>query len=141
MNWATVRLGHFYNRYAARDVRQKYENRANKWAIKKLIPEDELKQAILQGCREPWELAEYFGVTEAFYAKLFWYKHGYFDTHQGGTDMKLYVRGFALCAVMLLLASGCSASGGGETSTDPKTPDAATSASGSSGSASNVNCQ
>ena len=50
--------------------------------------------------------------------------------------MKLYVRGFALCAVMLLLASGCSASGGGETSTDPKTPDAATSASGSSGSAS-----
>ena len=27
---------------------------------------DELKQAILQGYREPWELAEYFGVTEAF---------------------------------------------------------------------------
>lgn len=90
----TVKLAHelghcetgaFYNRYAARDVRQKYENRANKWAIKKLIPEDELKQAILQGCREPWELAEYFGVTEAFLCKaIFWYKHGYFDPHQRG---------------------------------------------------------
>lgn len=58
--------GSFYNRYAARDVRQKYENRANKWAIKKLIPEDELIEAISKGYREPWELAEYFGVTEDF---------------------------------------------------------------------------
>ena len=58
--------GSFYNRYAARDIRQKYENRANKWAYKKLIPEDELKNAVRQGYHEPWELAEYFGVTEAF---------------------------------------------------------------------------
>lgn len=58
--------GSFYNRYAARDVRQKHENRANKWAYKKLIPEDELKNAVRQGYHEPWELAEYFGVTEAF---------------------------------------------------------------------------
>ena len=58
--------GAFYNRYAARDIRQKHENRANKWAYKKLVPEDELKQAFLQGYHEPWELAEYFGVTEAF---------------------------------------------------------------------------
>lgn len=58
--------GAFYNRYAARDVRQKHENRANKWAYKKLVPEDELKQAILQGYREPWELAEYFDLPEAF---------------------------------------------------------------------------
>lgn len=58
--------GSFYSRYAARDVRQKHENRANKWAYKKLIPEDELKNAVRQGYHEPWELAEYFGVTEAF---------------------------------------------------------------------------
>ena len=58
--------GSFYNRYAARDVRQKHENRANKWAYKMLIPEDELKNAVRQGYHEPWELAEYFGVTEAF---------------------------------------------------------------------------
>ena len=71
----TVKLAHemghcetgaFYNRYAARDVRQKHENRANKWAYKKLIPEDELENAVRQGYHEPWELAEYFGVTEAF---------------------------------------------------------------------------
>ena len=58
--------GSFYNRYAARDVRQKHENRANKWAYKELVPEDELKRAILQGYREPWELAEYFYLQEAF---------------------------------------------------------------------------
>lgn len=88
----TVKLAHelghcetgaFYNRYAARDVRQKYENRANKWAIKKLIPEDELKQAILQGCCEPWELAEYFHVTEGFMQKaLCWYTYGSLATEQ-----------------------------------------------------------
>ena len=43
-----------------------YENRANKWAYKKLVPQDELAEACLQGYREPWELAEYFGVTEDF---------------------------------------------------------------------------
>ena len=58
--------GSFYNRYAARDIRQKYENRANKWAYKKLVPEDELMRAVAQGCREPWELADHFGVTEPF---------------------------------------------------------------------------
>ena len=58
--------GAFYNRYAARDIRQKYENQANKWAYKKLVPQDELVEACLQGYREPWELAEYFGVTEDF---------------------------------------------------------------------------
>lgn len=71
----TVKLAHelghcetgaFYNRYAARDVRQKYENRANHWAYKKLVPEHELIEAISKGYREPWELAEYFGVTEDF---------------------------------------------------------------------------
>ena len=58
--------GAFYNRFAARDIRQKHENRANKWAYKKLVPEHELIKAIRLGYREPWELAEYFGVTEDF---------------------------------------------------------------------------
>ena len=61
--------GSFYNRYAARDLRQKHENRANKWAIKKLIPEDELWEAFRNGYREPWELAEYFDVSEDFVRK------------------------------------------------------------------------
>ena len=58
--------GSFYNEYAPLDVRQKHENHANRWAYKKLIPEDELKKALRHGYREPWELAEYFDVTEPF---------------------------------------------------------------------------
>ena len=56
--------GSFYNRYAACDVRQKHENRADKWAIHKLIPREDLEQAVEAGYTEPWELAEYFNVTE-----------------------------------------------------------------------------
>lgn len=58
--------GAFYNRYATHDLRQKYELRANRWAYEKLVPEDELIEAYRQGYREPWELAEYFDVTEPF---------------------------------------------------------------------------
>lgn len=58
--------GAFYNRYAARDLRQKHENRANRWAIKKLIPLDELEDAMARGYSEPWELADYFDVCEQF---------------------------------------------------------------------------
>ena len=65
--------GAFYNRWAARDLRQKHENRADRWAIKKLIPEDELMQAFANGYHEPWELAEYFGVTEDFCRKALEY--------------------------------------------------------------------
>lgn len=63
--------GAFYNRYAARDLRQKHERRADKWALKKLLPEDELALAYSKGYREPWELAEYFDVTESFVRKAF----------------------------------------------------------------------
>ena len=36
------------------------------YAIKKLIPKDELKNAADSGITEVWELAEYFNVTEDF---------------------------------------------------------------------------
>lgn len=58
--------GSFYNRWAACDVRQKHELRANRWAYEKLVPEDELWEAMRRGYRELWELAEYFDVTEEF---------------------------------------------------------------------------
>ena len=71
------RTGSFYNCFAARDIRQRHENHADKWAIKKLIPQDELDQAISDGYTEPWELAEHFGVTEDFLRKaVCWYAHG-----------------------------------------------------------------
>lgn len=82
----TVALGHelghcstgsFYNRYAKRDVVQKHENRADKWAIRELIPKEELDRAVEDGRTELWELAEYFGVTEDFMRKaICWYTHG-----------------------------------------------------------------
>ena len=75
-------LGHFvtgifYNRYAAIDSRQRHENRADKWAVKKLIPVEALDDAIAEGCTEVWELAERFGVTEEFVRKAVCYHvHG-----------------------------------------------------------------
>ena len=79
-----VKLGHelghcstgsFYHEDAALDVRQKHENRANQWAYQKLVPEDELMRAVLHGYREPWELAEYFDVTEPFMRGAIEYYH------------------------------------------------------------------
>ena len=60
--------GAFYNEYSKFDIRAKHERRANKWAIKKLIPEDELKEACTF-CYNRYELAEHFGVTEDFMQK------------------------------------------------------------------------
>ena len=69
--------GSFYNRRSSFDVRQKHENRADKWAIKKLISEDELDQAIADGYTDLWSLADHFGVTEDFMRKVVcWYTHG-----------------------------------------------------------------
>ena len=60
--------GAFYNQYAVCDVRSKHERTADKWAIKKLIPEDELKEAC-KYCRNRWELSQHFEVTEDFMQK------------------------------------------------------------------------
>ena len=69
--------GSFYNLYSPFDIRQKHENRADKWAIKKLVPEDELDQAVAAGCTDLWSLADHFGVTEEFMKKaVCWYTHG-----------------------------------------------------------------
>lgn len=64
-------LGHcethsFYNRYSKLDLRAKHEYRADKWAVKKLIPKDELEEAFKAGYTQAWQLAEYFDVTEDF---------------------------------------------------------------------------
>ena len=69
--------GSFYNRYAPQDLRQKHENRADKWAIRKLIPATELDDAVAAGHTQLWDLADYFGVTEAFMRKaVSLYTHG-----------------------------------------------------------------
>ena len=65
--------GSFYSIHTAVDCRQRNENRADKWAVKKLIPVDQLDDAIAHGCTEIWELAERFGVTEEFMKKAVCY--------------------------------------------------------------------
>ena len=82
----TVHLGHelghcltgaFYNRYAKMDLRQRQEIKADKWAIHRLVPMEELDDAIARGYTEFWELAEYFGVTVDFMKKaVCLYTHG-----------------------------------------------------------------
>lgn len=69
--------GSFYNKYAAVDSRQRHENRADKWAIKKLIPVDALDNAIAAGHTDLWDLADHFGVTEPLMRRaVCYYVHG-----------------------------------------------------------------
>lgn len=58
--------GYFYNVYSPLSLRCQQEYRANKATIKKLIPKDELIEAVKSGLTEHWELAEYFEVSDKF---------------------------------------------------------------------------
>lgn len=79
-------LGHcktksFYNRHTKYDIIKKHENRANKWAIKHIIPADKLKEAMENGHTEIWDLSEYFNVTEDFMRMaVCWYLYGTLET-------------------------------------------------------------
>ena len=69
--------GSFYNQYAALDVRQRHENRADKWAIQHLIRVEELDEAVADGCEDIPALSEHFCVTEDLMRKaVCWYTHG-----------------------------------------------------------------
>ena len=69
--------GSFYNQYAALDVRQRHENRADKWAIQHLISVEELDEAVAEGGEDVPALSEHFGVTENLMRKaVCWYTHG-----------------------------------------------------------------
>lgn len=61
--------GAFYNRYARLDIRQRHENRADKWAIRRLISQEALDDAVADGHIELWDLPDFFGVTEEFMKK------------------------------------------------------------------------
>ena len=75
------KTGAFYNRWAARDIRQKHEHRADKWAIERIIPVDALDEAVAEGHTELWDLADHFHVTEDFVKKaVCWYTYGNLST-------------------------------------------------------------
>lgn len=65
--------GSFYNNHAEVDCRRRHENRADKWAINRLITAEDLNQAVKDGRTEAWELADHFGVTEDFIKKAICY--------------------------------------------------------------------
>lgn len=58
--------GAFYNRFSPYDIRQKHENRANRWAYRQLLSPSMIQKAALQGIIEPWELAEHYALPESF---------------------------------------------------------------------------
>lgn len=69
--------GSFYSRNDPPYIRRRMENRADKWAIKKLVPKDKLKAAIRSGYTQVWELADFFRVTEQMMLKaLCLYQNG-----------------------------------------------------------------
>lgn len=69
--------GSFYSRHTAVDSRQRHENRADKWAVRRLISESDLDTAVAEGHTELWDLAEHFGVTEDLIKKaVCLYTHG-----------------------------------------------------------------
>lgn len=74
-------LGHcetlsFYNIYSPFDIREKHEKRADRWAIKKLIPKTVFNKVIKSGYDTVYSLAEYFGVTTDFMQKAVEYYKG-----------------------------------------------------------------
>ena len=71
-------LGHcetlgFYNMYAPVDVRSKHENKADRWAIKRLVPEEKYRRALRNGYTDINSLAEFFDVTDEFMEKAVQY--------------------------------------------------------------------
>ena len=61
--------GSFYNRYSPFDLREKHERKADAWAIRRLVPEEDLMEAVGAGITELWELADLFDVTPEFMHK------------------------------------------------------------------------
>lgn len=62
--------GSFYNVYATCDIWQKQENRANRWAYEHLVSKKEIAEAVKNGFREIWELAELFDVPPETMARI-----------------------------------------------------------------------
>lgn len=48
------------------DLVEKHERKADKWAVHRILPPEEIRQAMEAGYKELWELAERTGRTEGF---------------------------------------------------------------------------
>ena len=65
--------GYFYNVYSELSLKSQQEYRANIATIKKLVPRDELIEAVKNGITEHWELSEYFEVSDKLMIKAMEY--------------------------------------------------------------------
>ena len=61
--------GAFYTASSPYLLKEQAERRADRAAILRYIPLEELRECLAAGMVEIWDLAEYFGVTEAFMRK------------------------------------------------------------------------
>ena len=61
--------GAFYTASSPYLLKEQAERRADRAAILRYIPLEELRGCLAAGMVEIWDLAEYFGVTEAFMRK------------------------------------------------------------------------
>lgn len=68
--------GSFYNRYSPFDLKQRHENRADRWEIRTILPYDDMLRAMRSGLTTPWDLAERFHVTERLVRKAYDYYTG-----------------------------------------------------------------
>ena len=59
------------------DLVEKHEVKAWKWAVQRVIPVEELDEAVAEGYTTVYDLADHFGVTEDFMKKaVCFYTHG-----------------------------------------------------------------
>lgn len=63
------KTGSFYSPDSRFEIRKKLENRADRWAINRIVPESDFDDAIAEGHTDFWSLSEKFGVTEEFIKK------------------------------------------------------------------------
>lgn len=67
-------LGHYYMDAtyplsSTYETRSRQEYRAKKWSFLTLVPYNQLQEAINKGLTEPYQLAEYFEVSDMFMQK------------------------------------------------------------------------
>lgn len=48
------------------DLVEKHERKANKWAVHRILPPEDIRYLIRAGYAQPWEIAEQAGRTEGF---------------------------------------------------------------------------
>jgi len=74
--WAHVKADATYGVDAPPDVKARAENRAARTQIEKILPFEEMREAMRKGYTSAYDLAEYFAVTEATVNRAYAYYTG-----------------------------------------------------------------